>query len=89
MSSNKKICSSCGRYTHEEDGYPYGIDDTGKHYCLDCGLRHEIFEPLEYLRLCGFGIFHHATYKDGIINAYRKWGKGYRKYELMVSEVTA
>lgn len=89
MSNYKKICPSCGRYTHEEDGFPFGIDDTGKHYCLECGLKLRMVEPLEYLELCGFGIFHHATYKDGIIKAFRKCGKGYRKYDLKFSEVTA
>ena len=89
MSENKHICQSCGRATHEEDGFPYAVDDTGKHYCLDCGLRCGMVEPLNYLELHGFGIFHHATYQDGIIYAFRKWGRGYRKYELMFKEVTA
>ena len=86
---HKHICPSCGKYTHEEDGFPYGANaDTGEHYCLDCGLKLGMVEPMDYLELHGFGIFHHATYKDGIINAFRKCGKGYRKYELIM-EATA
>ena len=84
---HKHICPSCGKYTHEEDGFPYGINvDTGKHYCLDCGLKLGMVEPMEYLILHGIGVFHHATYKDGIINVFRKWGRGFKKYELMIFE---
>lgn len=90
MARYRRICPSCHTPTNEERGFPYGIDDkTGEHYCLDCGLKLGIVEPMDYLELHGFGIFHHATYKNGIISAFRKWGKGYRKYELMFSEVTA
>ena len=87
---HEHVCASCKTPTHEEDGFPYAIDDdTGKHYCLDCGLKLGMVEPMNYLELHGFGIFHHATYQNGIIYAFRKWGRGYRKYELMFEEVTA
>ena len=87
---HKHICPSCGKYTHEEDGFPCGVDDdTGEHYCLDCGLKLGMVDLIEYLRLQGIGVFHHASYKDGIITAFRKWGKGYRKYELKFMEVSA
>lgn len=87
---HEHVCASCKNPTHEEDGFPYAIDDdTGKHYCLDCGLKLGMVEPMNYLELHGFGIFHHATYQDGIIYAFRKWGRRYRKYELMFKEVTA
>ncbi len=90
MSKHECICPSCNRATHEEDGFPYGIDEkTGDHYCFDCGLKLGMVEPMDYLELRGFGIFHRATYQNGIITAFQKWGRGYRKHELKFLEVTA
>ncbi len=83
---SKSICSSCGKQIRKPDGHPYCVDDCGNHYCLGCGLRLRLIDPLEYLKLHGIGIFHHAVYEDGWIKAFRKWGKGYRMYELKFKE---
>ena len=41
---------------------------------------------LPFIKMHGIGVFHHAAYKDGIITAFRKWGRGFKKYELMIFE---
>lgn len=87
MIKSKYICSSCGNPTHEEIGYPHAVDDkTNNHYCLDCGMKVGIVEPLNYLELIGIRIFHHATYQNNTIIAFRKWGRGYRRYELLIDK---
>ncbi len=82
----KSICYACGMQTQEEYGHPYCVDDCGNHYCLDCGLKLGLIDPLKYLELHGIYISHHAVYEDGWIKAFRKWGKGYWMYELKFEE---
>ena len=35
---------------------------------------------MAWANLHGFGIFHHAEYKDGKVIGFQKWGRGYSKY---------
>ena len=58
------LCDGCGEPLGNQDGHPY-IQAGENNYCYDCALKR--------------GLIDHAVYQDGVISAYRKWGKGFRR----------
>lgn len=78
------LCEDCETELHTQSGWPYAQDDDGNYYCLDCGLKRGLISPMYWLVSHGIGIYHHATYKDGVITGFQKWGRGYRKDEIKV-----
>lgn len=77
------LCDDCETELHTTDGYPY-VTDGDNHYCGSCAVKRGLLKPIDWLAWHGMGIYHHATYKDGVITAYQKWGRGYRKDEFEV-----
>lgn len=75
------LCDDCETELHTTDGWP-AYRDGDNYYCEVCAVKRGILDPLSYAGR--FDNYHHATYKDGIITAYRKWGRGYRKDEIKV-----
>lgn len=78
-------CFKCGGII--VDGHPY-YNVHGRHVlCLDCALKLGYIGPMAWLELHGIMIYHHAEYHDGILTAYQKWGRGYRKDEMRPFDV--
>lgn len=77
------LCDDCETELHTTSGWPY-VSDGENNYCPSCAVKRELLKPIEWLKWHGVGIYHHATYKDGVITAYQKWGRGYRKDEIEV-----
>ena len=75
------LCDGCGTELNTLKGWPwYGTPQN--RYCPNCAVKYGYCTPLEWTER--FGNYHHATYKDGVITAYKKWGRGYRKDEFEV-----
>ena len=79
------LCEKCETPLGNHIGYPY-IEKNNEFYCHDCALKEGIIDAMEWLDAHGISIYDHATYKKGIITAYQKWGKSYRKDEVRVFE---
>lgn len=81
------FCDDCKRDLHSYDGWGY-VDDEKNHkqYCYDCGLKNGTASALEWLNAHGIGIYRKASYENGVITAYQKWGKGYRQDKVVVFE---
>ena len=80
------ICDDCGELLGNQCGHPY-FPDKENNYCPDCALKRKIIDAEEWLNLHGIGIYDHAVYKDGVITAYQKWGKRFRKDEVRIFDV--
>lgn len=84
------LCEICNEPLGDHIGHPYCFDDEeDTFYCLDCGLDKGCLNAMDWLRYHGFGtsFFEKAEYKDGVITAYQKWGRGYSKSQIVVNEV--
>lgn len=83
------LCEVCNKPLGDRVGHPYCFDDEeDTFYCPDCGLDNGYIDATEWLCCRSLGaFFEKAEYKDGVVTAYRKWGKGYRKYQIVVNEV--
>ena len=79
------LCEKCDAPLGNHVGWPY-VEKDGKFYCHDCALKEGIIDAMEWLDAHGIAIYDHATYKDGTITAYQKWGKSYRKDVVKVFE---
>lgn len=77
------LCDDCEIDLNTENGGNY-VFDGENYYCPTCAVKRGLLDPLDWCKYQGMGIYHHATYKDGVITAYRKWGSGYRKNEIKV-----
>jgi hypothetical protein len=77
------LCDDCETELHTTDGGPYvAVGDN--YYCGSCAVKRRLLEPMSWLAWHGMGGYSRATYKDGVITAYQKCGKGYRKDEFEV-----
>lgn len=77
------LCDECDEPLGNQDGNPY-YSDADNNYCPDCALKNRVIDADEWLHVHGISIYDHAIYKDGVISAYQKWGKGYRKDEMRI-----
>ena len=77
-----ETCKTCGAQI--PDFYPR-VNHENEVYCIDCAVKAELMDPLEWCELSGIYLFHHATYKDGIITGFRKWGRGYSKVRIDIN----
>ena len=90
MARYRRICPSCHTPTNEERGFPYGIDDKrGKHYCLDCGLKLGIVEPMDYLELHGVGTVIHYPIAPHKQKCYAKEFWNTPQLSLLITEQIA
>lgn len=79
------ICDDCNIQLGNHLGHPYYSDD-GSNYCLDCALKRNLIGADEWLRKHGITIYHYAVYKDGVITAYQKCGRKYKKDVVKIFE---
>ena len=79
------FCDRCGEDVEEYNGHPY-IETDGKHYCPDCALILGKLDALTYINWHGIGIYEKAEYKDGVLTAFQKWGRGYRRDEWSIDD---
>ena len=79
------LCDDCDAPLGNHEGAPYSKEGDNN-YCLDCALKRKLIDADEWLELHGIGIYDHAIYKDGVITAYQKWGKSFRKDEVRIFE---
>ena len=79
------LCDGCNTPLGNHEGNPY-YEHGNDNYCPDCALKKKIIDADEWLKIHGIGIYDHAVYKDGVITAYQKWGKSYRKDEVRIFE---
>ena len=77
------LCECCETPLGNHIGWPYVKKDENA-YCYDCALKKGLVDALDWLDVHGIGIYEKAYYKDGVITAFRKWGKAYRKDEVRV-----
>lgn len=77
------LCDRCEAPLGNHEGNPYVHKEDGN-YCHDCALKMGIITADDWLQAHGIGIYDHAIYKDGVITAFQKWGKTYRKDEVRV-----
>ena len=80
------LCDGCGMGLGNHIGNPY-FSQGNNNYCPDCALRVGVITPEKWLSINGLYGFHHAEYKDGKVTAFLKWGKGYRKSEMVLPDV--
>ena len=79
------LCEKCETPLGNHIGWPYYKDgEKEDYYCPDCALKKGLIDADEWLKVHGISIYDHALYKDGIIIAYQKWGKGFRKNEVRI-----
>lgn len=79
------LCDGCGIGLGNHVGNPcYSQGDN--YYCPNCALIKGIITPKKWLSVNASHGFHHVEYKDGKIIAYLKWGRGYRKYEVVLPD---
>jgi hypothetical protein len=79
------FCDRCGEDVESYNGHPY-IKVDSNHYCPDCALIIGELDALTYISWHGIGIYEKAAYKDGVITAFQKWGRGYRKDEWNIDD---
>ena len=79
------LCEDCEREVQNMEGNgDFEIDDKGDYYCYDCALKHGLIDANKWAeRYAGFYRLHHATYQDGIVYIYEKWGKKFRKADTI------
>ena len=77
------MCDDCGELLGNQNGNPY-YTDGDSNFCPDCALKHKIIDAQEWLKIHGIDIYDHAIYEDGVITAYQKWGKRFRKDEVRI-----
>lgn len=77
---SRTFCDECEKDIRERDGCPSFHDKNGNVFCIECGVRHGLVDPLGYLEYHGWSIFHHAEITEGNIIGYQKRGKGFAKY---------
>ena len=82
MAEKTYVCTDCNELIHDSD--PHAVWNNSEHFCLNCALKRGIIGPLYWLDTCGIGIYHHATYNNGTITGFQKWGRGYRKDEIKI-----
>ena len=82
MAEKTYVCTDCNGLIHDSD--PHAVWNNSEHFCLNCALKRGIIGPLYWLDTCGIGIYHHATYNNGTITGFQKWGRGYRKDEIKI-----
>ena len=73
------VCEECEKEVGNLDGFPYYTDKDGNYYCPDCALKNNLCTAEDWLNDHGIRIYESASYKNGKITAFQKWGKGYRK----------
>ncbi len=80
-------CDKCGVDTEKYNGHGCIYDDeNNKQYCYTCALKLGLMGALDWLRIHGICFYDKASYKDGKIIAFRKWGRGYTKDVLDIEE---
>ena len=79
--ANFKECGICGKII--EDGEPH-IKYEAQHVCCDCALKIGLLPAIDWLDIHGIDIYEKADYENGVITAYQKWGRGYRKDEIKI-----
>lgn len=73
------FCDNCGKDLESYLGHGYiSNDEIQKDYCYDCALKLGKMSALDWLEAHGIYIYEKATYSNGVITAYQKWGRGYR-----------
>lgn len=77
------LCDECETPLGNHMGWPY-IEHGEENYCHDCALKKGIIDADEWLSAHGITIYDHAIYKNGVITAYQKWGRSYRKDEVRI-----
>lgn len=76
-----KECGICGNVI--EDGEPH-VKHEAQRICCDCALKIGPLPAVDWLDIHGIDIYEKAEYKDGVITAYQKWGRGYRKDKIKI-----
>lgn len=75
------LCEDCEREVQNLDGNGvFKIDYKGDYYCPDCALKNGLIDANEWADsyIHHYSV-HHASYHNGIVNIYQKWGKSFRK----------
>lgn len=74
------FCDSCGQKIGDDlCGDPSHHGKDGGEYCSDCALKKGLIAPLTWLNLCGLAFYDHATFENGHVIGFQKWGRGFRK----------
>lgn len=79
------LCEDCETPLGNHVGWPF-VDKGDQKYCHDCALKKNLITADDWLKAHGIGIYDHAIYKNGVITAYQKWGKSFRKDEVRIFE---
>jgi len=79
------LCDKCEEPLGNHNGWPY-ISVGDDNFCYDCALKLGHVDAMDWLRVYGHNAYEDAFYKDGVITAYKKWGRGYRKEKIRVFE---
>ena len=79
------LCEDCERPLGDCNGWGgWTKVNNGDYYCLECALKNGIIDADTWVKDSCFSQFvnhpHHATYSDGIVTIYQKWGKKFRKF---------
>lgn len=82
---NEYLCDLCGVGVGNHVGNPF-YRNGDDNYCPDCALKLGLIDAETWLHHNGIYIYHHAFYDNGKIIAYQKWGRGYRKDEVVISD---
>jgi len=76
------LCDDCEKVLGHYEGYWY-IEDGDDNYCPDCALKRGLITPDQWARGKGFCV-HHATYENGVVTLFRKWGRGFTKENISI-----
>ena len=76
-----KECGICGKII--EDGEPH-VKHEAQHVCCDCALKIGLLPAIDWLDIHGISAYEKADYENGVITAYQKWSRGYRKDEIKI-----
>lgn len=79
------LCDDCGEELMIYKGSSH-TKDGDNYYCQTCALKRGLLSPMEWLNGAGFGYFDKATFDGRRILAYKKWGKGYTKSEIIIEK---
>ena len=77
------LCDDCGDELRTKEGFPY-IKNGNDYFCFDCALKRGLISPMDWLNNAGGGCFEKATFDGEKITAYKKWGRGYMKSEIIL-----
>ncbi len=71
------LCDDCETPLGHYMGFPY-VEVGDYTYCYDCALKRGLITPMAWFKASGMEP-DHATFKDGVVTGFWKWGRGFRK----------